>query len=87
MTGLLLCVKAANKTLKAMLSNNRDQAAEVELELEVMRGFLLEEQETDAVRFLVVLQVSETPRPPGIDRDAGFFSLAGRANPPCMLTA
>ena len=59
--GLLLCAQAANKTLKAMLSNDRGQAAELGLELEEMRGFLLGEQETDAVRFLAVLQASECP--------------------------
>lgn len=58
---MFLCAQAANKTLKAMLDNDHGQAAEVELELGEMRGFLLDEQEIAAARFLAVLQARPKP--------------------------
>lgn len=53
-------MQAANKTLRAMLADDREQTAAIEAELDEMRAYLLIEEEIPAARFLAVLQASTT---------------------------
>ena len=56
--GCSQCKQASSKTLRAMLAGGEAGAAALALELNEVRGQLLDEEEVAGARFLAVLQVS-----------------------------